>query len=51
MRYKCLNENCGFVFTRSGECDKCPDCVKEFLRKATPDEIEEQTNNILEEKN
>lgn len=39
MWYKCLNKNCGFVFTRVGECIKCPDCGKENLREATKEEI------------
>lgn len=51
MWYKCLNENCGFVFTRSGECDQCPDCGKELLREATPEEIEVQTCYMSNDKN
>lgn len=45
MWYKCLNSNCGFVFTRTGKCDKCPDCGKETLREATQNEIEEAVKN------
>lgn len=48
MWYKCLNENCGFVFTRSEECDKCPDCGKECLREATPEEIDAQNNYVMD---
>ena len=23
-------DNCGFLFTRTGECDQCPDCGKKI---------------------
>lgn len=46
MWYKCLNKNCGFVFVRIGECTQCPDCGKEMLKEATPEEI-----NLLQQNN
>ena len=41
--------NCGFIFTRTGDCDQCPDCGKKMVREATPDEIEELNNREKEE--
>lgn len=29
--YTCTN--CGFIFTRTGDCDQCPDCGKKWLGK------------------
>ncbi len=40
--YTC--ENCGFIFTKPGECDQCPDCGKRQVRKSTAKEIEELHN-------
>lgn len=37
--YAC--DNCGFVFSRTGECTKCPDCGKITIRCATDDEKSE----------
>ena len=51
MWYKCLNENCGFVFTRSRECDQCPGCGKELLREATPEELKSQACYMSNNKN
>ena len=45
--YTCTN--CGFIFTRTGDCDHCPDCGKKMVREATPDEIEELNNREKEE--
>lgn len=45
--YTCTN--CGFIFTRTGDCDQCPDCGKKMVREATPDEIEELNNREKEE--
>ena len=45
MWYKCLNKNCGFVFSRTGECTQCPDCGKDNLRDATEEEVEDVIRN------
>ncbi len=37
--YTCIN--CGFIFTRTGDCEQCPDCGKKHVREATKEEIEE----------
>ena len=37
--YSC--KNCGFIFTRVGECDQCPDCGKYTVRLANKEEIKE----------
>ena len=37
--YAC--DNCGFLFSRVGECAQCPDCGKTVIREATPEEKEE----------
>ena len=37
--YSC--KNCGFIFTRVGECDQCPDCGKYTVRLANDEEIKE----------
>lgn len=37
--YTC--DHCGFLFSRAGECDQCPDCGKKAIRFANPDEIKE----------
>lgn len=37
--YSC--KNCGFIFTRVGECDQCPDCGKYAIRLANEEEIKE----------
>lgn len=37
--YSC--KNCGFIFTRVGECDQCPDCGKYTVRLANEKEIKE----------
>ena len=34
-------DNCGFLFTRTGECDQCPDCGKKMVCDALPEEKEE----------
>lgn len=34
-------DNCGFMFTRTGECEQCPDCGKKMVRDASPEEKEE----------
>ena len=34
-------ENCLFQFERVGDCQKCPDCGKERVRKATDEEKED----------
>lgn len=46
MWYKCLSKNCGFIFTRAGECTQCPDCGKEMLREATQEEINLQNSKV-----
>lgn len=46
MWYKCLNSNCGFVFTRTTECDRCPDCGKQHLREATNEDIESVKSSL-----
>lgn len=33
-------ESCLFQFERSSDCDKCPDCGKECVRKASDQEKE-----------
>ena len=35
--YTC--DNCHFIFTRTGECEQCPDCGKKTVRDANSDEI------------
>lgn len=37
--YTC--KNCGFIFTRVGECEQCPDCGKYTVRTANEEEIQE----------
>lgn len=37
--YTC--KNCGFIFTRVGECEQCPDCGKHTVRTANEEEIRE----------
>lgn len=37
--YTC--KNCGFVFSRIGECEQCPDCGKYTVRFANEEEINE----------
>ena len=37
--YSC--KNCGFIFTRVGECNQCPDCGKYTIRLANEEEIKE----------
>ena len=37
--YTC--KNCGFIFTRVGECEQCPDCGKYTVRTANEEEIRE----------
>ena len=37
--YAC--DNCGFVFSRTGECNQCPDCGKITIRFATDKEKSE----------
>ena len=48
MWYKCLNQNCGFVFPATEECDKCPDCGKQCLREATDEEIASASMNHID---
>ena len=31
-------DKCGFIFKRTGECNQCPDCGKNFVREASSDE-------------
>lgn len=50
MWYKCLNPNCGFVFSRVGECTQCPDCGKEFLKEASEEEIKPILENEKQNK-
>lgn len=50
MWYKCLNPICGFVFTRTGECYRCPDCGKECLREATDEEVSDMINHSSDTK-
>lgn len=38
MTYAC--ENCGFIFSRSGEVKECPACEKNHIRSATGEEIQ-----------
>jgi len=40
--------NCGkchFTFERAGEVEACPDCGRESVHEATPEEIEEYRKN------
>jgi len=39
MVYAC--DNCHFLFSRVSPIDRCPDCGKERIRPATPEETEE----------
>jgi len=40
MIYKCLRDNCGFLFSRAGEPECCPDCGGRAIKLA--DAIEQQ---------
>ena len=42
--YTC--EKCGFVFTRTGECDTCPSCDEKSVRNATDKEAAELTAKL-----
>ncbi len=46
--YAC--DNCGFLFTRSGECEQCPDCGKRQVRFANSKEKEELLERLKEDK-
>lgn len=52
MVYAC--DHCHFLFSRTGPVDQCPDCGKENIRPATPEEIAEfekrQSDNLWEDK-
>lgn len=52
MVYVC--DCCHFLFSRVALTDKCPDCGKENIRSATPEEMREfevrKTQNLWEEK-
>lgn len=39
MIYAC--DNCHFLFSMDAHEDRCPDCGKENIRQATPEEIQE----------
>jgi len=42
--YTC--ESCGFVFTRTGEWEICPDCNKKTVRIATDEEVAKVTEKL-----
>lgn len=39
MVYAC--DHCHFLFSTESPIDRCPDCGKENIRLATPDEVQE----------
>ena len=41
MIYKCLRDNCGFLFSRTGEPEACPDCGSKAFRPADNKEQQE----------
>ncbi len=41
MIYKCEQENCGFLFERAGEVERCPDCGSKHIRPADEKEQRE----------
>jgi len=45
MVYKCENENCGFLFSRMEQPEKCTDCGKMIIREANEAEIQEFEKN------
>ena len=45
--YAC--DNCGFLFTRSGECEQCPDCGKRQVRLANSKEKDELLERLKED--
>ena len=51
MIYKCLRDNCGFLFSRAGEPEACPDCGSRAIQLA--DEAEqrefENRNKMLDD--
>ena len=45
MIYAC--DHCHFLFSRTSPVQQCPDCGKENIRPATPEEIQEfEADNI-----
>lgn len=44
MIYKCLRDNCGFLFSRTGEPESCPDCGSKAFRPADNKEQQEFEN-------
>ncbi len=38
MIYCCENKQCGFLFSRTGEIDRCPDCGSSRIRPADKQE-------------
>lgn len=46
MIYKCQREYCGFLFSRAGEPDVCPDCGSHAIRPATLSEQREYEDNL-----
>jgi rubrerythrin len=38
MIYCCENKQCGFLFSRSGEIDRCPDCGSSRIHPADEQE-------------
>lgn len=46
MVYVC--DNCGFLFNRAGEQDRCPDCGMREIRPANPVEQDEFTARVAE---
>lgn len=46
MVYAC--DHCHFLFSRVSPIDQCPDCGKEEVRPATPEEIYEYENQKMD---
>ena len=44
MIYAC--DSCHFLFSRTARAKQCPDCVKESIREATKEEIQEFEQRI-----
>ena len=53
MVYKCMRKYCGFLFSRAGEPDACPDCGGQAIRPANlmeQQEYEASRNTVWTEK-
>jgi len=46
MIYVCQRKDCGFLFSRAGEPDTCPDCGSHAIRPAGPSEQRKYEENL-----